>query len=84
MGEGAGKFIAGVLIGAALGAAAGLLLAPQSGEETRKVIKKKTKKYLEKGRSFLADKAEDVNDFAKEESEAVKTAVADLKEKLVK
>lgn len=81
MGEGSGKFIAGVFIGAVFGAVAGLLFAPQSGEKTRKVIKQKTKKYIEKGKSFLADKAEDVKDFAEKESEAAKTVAVNLKEK---
>lgn len=84
MGEGTGKFIVGVIIGAALGAVVGMLFAPQSGEETRKVIKKKTKKYLDKSRSFLADKVEDVKNFAEKESEAAKTVAVGLKEKIVK
>ena len=33
-----GKFFTGVAIGAAIGAIAGVLLAPQSGEETREKI----------------------------------------------
>lgn len=34
----AGKFLAGFLVGGALGAIAGVLLAPQSGEETRELL----------------------------------------------
>jgi gas vesicle protein len=37
-----GTFVAGFLIGGMAGAAAALLLAPQSGEETRTVIKEKS------------------------------------------
>lgn len=33
-----GKFLAGFLVGGALGAIAGLLLAPQSGEESREML----------------------------------------------
>lgn len=33
-----GKFLAGFLVGGTLGALAGILLAPQSGEETRKLL----------------------------------------------
>lgn len=36
-----GSFLSGVIIGGLLGAAAALLLAPQSGEETREIIKEK-------------------------------------------
>ncbi len=35
-----GAFVGGVLLGAALGAVAGLLAAPKSGRETRQVLKK--------------------------------------------
>ena len=37
----AGDFFAGLLVGALVGAAAALLLAPQSGEETRTLIRDK-------------------------------------------
>jgi gas vesicle protein len=37
-----GSFLAGFLIGGLIGAAAALLIAPQSGEETRTVIKTKS------------------------------------------
>ena len=36
------NYFRGFLVGAAIGAVAGLLFAPQSGEKTRKEIKKKT------------------------------------------
>ena len=38
-----GYFLGGVILGALVGAATGLLLAPTSGEETRKKIKKMAK-----------------------------------------
>ena len=37
-----GAFIAGMVIGGLVGAAVALLLAPQSGEETQKLIKEKS------------------------------------------
>ena len=37
-----GAFLAGILIGGLVGAAAALLLAPQSGEETRAQIREKS------------------------------------------
>ena len=32
------KFLAGFVVGGAIGAIAGILLAPKSGEETRKIL----------------------------------------------
>jgi gas vesicle protein len=37
-----GVFVRGFLIGAALGTIAGLIVAPRSGKETRKILKKST------------------------------------------
>ncbi|MDO9100609.1 MAG: YtxH domain-containing protein [Caldisericota bacterium] len=39
--DGGGAFLSGLLIGGMLGAAIALILAPQSGEETRRIIKDK-------------------------------------------
>lgn len=57
-----GAFFAGVLIGGLVGAAAALLLAPQSGEETRRQI----------GRASvdLRDRAQDTLEDARERAEA--------------
>lgn len=35
-----GGFVGGVLLGAAIGAVAGLLVAPRTGRETRRILKK--------------------------------------------
>ena len=35
-----GGFVGGVLLGAAIGAGAGLLVAPRTGRETRRILKK--------------------------------------------
>jgi len=50
--------IFGTLIGLAVGVSAGLLLAPQSGKETRRMIK---------------DKAVEVKDFAEDKMVEIKT-----------
>lgn len=49
--------IGAVLVGAALGASAGVLLAPKSGEETRKELKNKIDELIEKVKNI---KFEDV------------------------
>lgn len=65
-----GKFFTGVAIGAAIGAIAGILLAPQSGEETRESIG-----TLAKGVAKKTDKT--VRDI----QEKADSIVSDLQEK---
>jgi gas vesicle protein len=50
-----GSFLAGFLIGGLVGAATALLLAPQSGEETRTVIKTKGIELKDKATSTTAE-----------------------------
>jgi len=52
-----GKFV-WFLAGAAIGATVALLYAPQSGRETRRIIKRKTKE----GREALAETSRDLMD----------------------
>jgi len=44
----AGKFLAGFLVGGAVGAVAGILLAPQAGEETRDLLCDASKDVVKK------------------------------------
>lgn len=44
----AGKFLAGFVVGGALGAVAGILLAPQAGEETRELLSDASKDVVSK------------------------------------
>jgi len=50
-------FLAGVLVGSLIGAALGLLFAPEPGEETRTRVKEGARKFKEaaseRGRAFL-------------------------------
>ena len=75
--------------GIALGASAGLLLAPQSGEETREVIKdtaiagaEKTKEFYEKTAKEVKDKYEEVKQKVKNVEEIVEDAADDVVEEL--
>ncbi len=51
----AGKFLAGFLVGGALGAIAGILLAPQSGEETRELLNDVSKDMAKKTDTTIKD-----------------------------
>lgn len=51
----AGKFLAGFVVGGALGAVAGILLAPQSGEETRELLTDASKDIVKKTDKTVKD-----------------------------
>lgn len=46
------RFLLGFVAGALTGATIGMLLAPDSGEETRKLIVDKFDEYAKKGKDF--------------------------------
>ena len=60
-----GSFLAGFLIGGLVGAATALLLAPQSGEETRTVIKTKSIELKDKAASTTAEFRMKAEDYAR-------------------
>jgi gas vesicle protein len=53
--SGIGAFFAGVLIGGLVGAAAALLMAPQSGEETRRTIGRYGNEFRDRAQDSLDD-----------------------------
>ena len=50
-----GKFVTGFVIGGAIGAVVGILLAPQSGEETREAIGENAKLAYKKAQDAVKD-----------------------------
>ena len=56
--SGGGEFFAGLLIGGLVGAAAALLLAPQSGEETRTQIRDASFELKERANETIAEARE--------------------------
>jgi gas vesicle protein len=78
-----------LLIGLALGAGAALLLAPQSGEETRRDIKRRARRAQEAAQDFVedvsgtvADKFKEVRATVEERIEATFDAVDDKKRRV--
>ena len=56
-----GVLVVGLVLGMALGAVSGLLLAPQSGEETRHQLRKQANEYGES----MVDKSQGIIDAGK-------------------
>lgn len=66
--------IGAVLVGAALGASAGVLLAPKSGEETRKELKNKIDELIEKVKNIkFEDVKKEFNKKIKELEKEIKS-----------
>lgn len=61
-----GSFFKGAIFGALAGAAAGLLLAPKSGEETRKELKDKANQLKTQANSMYDDAKKSLNNKLEE------------------
>ena len=69
-----GAFFAGLVIGGLVGAALALLLAPQSGEETRAVIRDRSLEYkdwAEEGYLETRQRATEAGQYAQQQAAAV-------------
>lgn len=66
-------FTAGLLIGALIGAGVALLFAPHSGEETRRLIRRKAKRLAADAR----DRYDDVKDRVRAARRRVEEVVSD-------
>ena len=69
-----GYFIGGVILGTVLGAIAGLILAPTSGEETRKKIKK----IANMNEAFIQDAKEKTEVVVHKTIDAIKQGIDKL------
>ena len=77
----AGKFIAGFAIGGAIGAIAGILLAPKSGEETRKMLADSAQdlaKRADETAKQIQTKADDALSELQKKGEEIKSKIKDL------
>jgi gas vesicle protein len=72
-----GKVFLGVLAGAAAGALAGILFAPEKGSKTRKKITRKTEDYLD----AVKESFNELIDSITEKIEKVKDDVSDYADK---
>ncbi|HRN53244.1 MAG TPA: YtxH domain-containing protein [Gemmatimonadaceae bacterium] len=83
-GGGAGSGLALFLLGAALGAGAALLLAPQSGDETRAQLRRSARRVKRKARN-IADSGRDlVDDLQRQGKAAARDARSALEERLAR
>jgi gas vesicle protein len=67
-----GKMLMGIIIGAAAGAVAGLLLAPDKGSVTRKKIADKAKETGDNLKETVTGKYEDVKEFVSDKYDKIK------------
>jgi len=77
----AGKFLAGFIVGGALGALAGILLAPQSGEETREMLNDASKdvaKKTDRTVKDIQDKADSVVSEMQEKGDEIMEKIQTL------
>ena len=80
MNDSSGKVIAGFLIGAAVGAVAGLLLAPEKGSVTRKKIADKASETGNSVKETLSEKLDDLKEFVASKLDKVKDKMSEFED----
>ena len=79
-----GAFLVGFVVGGVAGAVAALLLAPQSGEETRALIKDKSIELRDKASEQADLVASKANEFAGQAKTRSKEAYENVKKTVVR
>jgi gas vesicle protein len=67
------SFAAGLLLGALIGAGVALLFAPQTGEDTRRLIRKRARRFARDAR----DRYDDIRDKVRDARDRAKQVIAD-------
>jgi len=75
-----GKFVLGALVGGAVGAAIGMLLAPRSGSETRELIREELDNRYHESAEALREKSDVLKEKAAAFRDKVGEISADLEE----
>ena len=78
------RFLAGFIVGGAIGAITGILLAPKSGEETRAMLADSAKEAMKKADETvkqIQEKADDVVSDLQKKGDEIKDKIQDLIEK---
>ena len=75
-------FISGVFAGVAIGAAIGVLLAPTSGEKTRKKLEKGSRKWMNQLRHNVDGLKDKYNDRVDEIASRSKDGITTVREKI--
>lgn len=76
-----GSFLSGVIIGGITGAVVALLLAPQSGDETRKLIKEKSIELHDKAATYADEILGEVSTKTNEFIDTTKKKASEVAEK---
>ncbi len=77
-----GAFLAGFVIGGLVGAATALILAPQSGEETRNKIRETSGQLSQSGNEYIQNYGQKANELAQPYRERANVALSDARSRL--
>jgi gas vesicle protein len=77
-----GKFILGALLGGALGALIGMLLAPRSGVETREMIRDEVANRYYTSKDNLSKRTDELRERATDKATAIRDRVREIAEDL--
>ncbi len=70
------SFVFGLMVGSLVGASVAIILAPQSGERTREVLRDRALEYKERAADFATELREDAHDLLEKSKSYYKQRVA--------